>query len=109
MNSEFSSKPDRNAHTVTKSNVHGTSNRFLGIRLGEEAEVVAVLLCEFNQRGAQRLGRLLDELLEVDHEVVVIIGALEDDVELLILDELERHNTSMQFIYRIVPTDRSQQ
>ena len=35
--------------------------------LGEEAEVVPVLLGELDERGAQRLGRLLDELLEIDH------------------------------------------
>merc|ERR1711957_658174 len=58
--------------------------------LRQEAEVVAVLLCQPDQRGAQRLGRLLDEGLEVDDVVTRRSATLgHDGVELLVLDEDE--------------------
>ena len=41
--------------------------------LRQEAEVVAVLLCQPDQRGAQRLGRLLDEGLKVDDVVTRLV------------------------------------
>ena len=41
--------------------------------LRQEAEVVAVLLCQPDQRGAQRLGCLLDEGLKVDDVVTRLV------------------------------------
>ena len=57
--------------------------------LGEEAEVVAILLGELHQVPAQGLGRLFDELLEVDDLVVVCICPVDNLPDLLILEEVE--------------------
>ena len=45
-----------------------SKSKLAGLRqsLREEAEVVPILLGELDERRSQRLGRLLDELLEID-------------------------------------------
>ena len=47
---------------------------------------MAVLLGELDERDAQRLRRLLDELLEVDHVVPVGVRPAKDLLELGFID-----------------------
>ena len=50
---------------------------------------MAILLGELDEAAAERLRRLLDELLEVDHLVAVEVRALKNGVQLLGCDERE--------------------
>ena len=94
-----------------------SKSKLAGLRqsLREEAEVVPILLGELDERRSQRLGRLLDELLEIDdvcgrargvedglsagflaassigrpRTILVLVRLLKDLLDLLVIDERE--------------------
>merc|ERR1719424_1382566 len=68
----------------------------------EEAELVAVLLGQFDEVGAQRARRLAHELVEVDRAVLVGVGARHDAVDLLLAEEAEAEGVQRVAHLRLV-------